>query len=46
MTYGDMIAVVLTALVVTAGFGAAYRIGRHVGYWKRVDEERSARGIW
>ena len=25
--------------------GFAYVIGRHNGYWTRVDEEKSARGI-
>lgn len=25
--------------------GFAYVIGRHNGYWARVDEEKSARGI-
>lgn len=31
----------LQAVVITA----AYLIGRYCGYWKRVEEEKSARGI-
>lgn len=44
--YGDIIAVVLTVLITLASMAAAYRIGRHVGYWRRVREEKSSRGIW
>jgi hypothetical protein len=40
------IAVLLTALVVSGLIGMAYSIGYHVGYWKRVQEEKSARGVW
>jgi len=40
-----LLACMLTALLVAGAIGAAYRIGRYVGYWKRVDEEKSARGI-
>ena len=32
---------VLQAVIITA----AYLIGRHDGYWKRVEVERGARGI-
>lgn len=40
-----LLACMLTALLVAGAIGAAYRIGRHVGYWKRVHEEKCARGI-
>lgn len=36
---------VLAVLLVLALVGAAYRIGRYVGYWSRVEYEKSARGI-
>lgn len=36
-----MLVAVLQTVVITA----AYLIGRHCGYWKRVEEEKSARGI-
>lgn len=42
---GNTIAVVLTVLVTIAALSAAYRIGKHVGYWMRVREEKFARGI-
>lgn len=39
------LAVLLTALIVVGFIGAAYQIGYHAGYWRRVREEKSARGI-
>ena len=35
----------VAVLLVLALVGAVYRIGRHVGYWSRVEYEKRARGI-
>ena len=40
------LAILLTALAVCAVVAAAYCVGRSAGYWKRVREEKSARGVW
>lgn len=36
---------VLTALLVVVAIGTAHRVGRIIGYWERVREEKSARGV-
>lgn len=44
-TYMACGACVLAVLLTLALVGAAYRVGRHVGYWSRVEYEKRARGI-
>ena len=39
------LAVLLTALIVAGAIAAAYQIGFRAGYWRRVQEEKCARGI-
>ena len=36
---------ILTALLVVVAIGTAHRVGRIVGYWERVREEKCARGV-
>lgn len=39
------LAILLTALIVVGALATAYQIGFRAGYWRRVQEEKSARGI-
>ena len=45
LTYGDIIAIVLTALLTGLGWVLSLKVGYHCGYWRRVREEKDARGI-
>ena len=46
MTLEQILLIALGAVLQTAILAIAYRIGKHNGYWSRVDQEKSARGIW
>ena len=45
MTPSDIITICVTVLILAALILASYCLGRQAGYWKRVDEEKTARGI-
>lgn len=45
MTVVDIAWASIGAILQIIVIGLAYVIGRHNGYWTRVDEEKSARGI-
>ena len=45
MTVVDIAWASIGAIFQIIVIGFAYVIGRHNGYWTRVDEEKSARGI-
>lgn len=45
MTIVDIAWASVGAILQVIVIGFAYVIGRHNGYWKRVAEEKSARGL-
>ena len=45
MAQSDIFMICSTVAIVIAALRAAYGIGRRIGYWERVDEEKAARGI-
>ena len=45
MTLEQILLIALGAILQSAILVVAYRIGKHNGYWKRVSEEKFARGI-
>ena len=45
MTIIDIAWASIGAILQVIVIGFAYAVGRHNGYWKRVDEEKSARGM-
>lgn len=45
MTLEQILLIAIGAILQTAILTIAYHIGKHNGYWKRVEEEKFARGI-